>query len=71
MKPAGFSSADVGDLPLLPEHTANLGLPDGTTYAEALAKVARAAEPRGARDYVKAVLALRNDPRVQGDELEL
>jgi hypothetical protein len=62
--------ADVGGLLLLPEHSANLGLPDGTTYADALAKVACAAEPRGARDFVKAVLALRNDLRVQGDELE-
>jgi hypothetical protein len=46
-----------------------LGLPAPVTYGEALDRVARSGEPAMARDYTRAVLALRRDERVQGREL--
>jgi hypothetical protein len=60
---------DAARLPLPAAHAAKLGVPDGTTYGRALAAIAEGGTPVMARDFTKAVLALRRDPRVQGEEL--
>jgi hypothetical protein len=63
--------ADAGQLPLSNAHAARLGLPTETTYAQALDLIAGSANSTQARDFTKAVLALRHDPRIQGTELKL
>jgi hypothetical protein len=56
----------VADLPLLDGHAAKLGLRLGTTYRQAFVAIKSRVQ---ARDFVAAVLALRKDPRVQGEDL--
>jgi hypothetical protein len=41
----------------------------GVTYGEAYAAVASSGSRAKARDFTKAVLGLRHDPRVQGEAL--
>jgi hypothetical protein len=54
----------------LPDHDAvKLELPRGTTYEQAHAEIDSSGSRRQARDFVRVVLALRHDPRVQGEEL--
>jgi hypothetical protein len=60
---------DAARLPLSAAHAAKLRVPDGTTYGQALALIAEGGTPVMARDFTGAVLALRRDPRVQGEEL--
>jgi hypothetical protein len=48
-----------------------LGLADGATFGEALRAIAAGGDRRRAGAFVRAVLALRRDPRVQGYELDL
>jgi hypothetical protein len=60
---------DIGLLPLPDHHARRLGLPPSTTYGEAIATTLAGDSPVRARDLTRAVLALRHDPRVQGDEL--
>lgn len=56
-------------LPLDAPHVNRLGLPDGTTYGEALNAVLTSGNRGRAGKFVAAVLALRADHRVQGQEL--
>jgi hypothetical protein len=60
---------DVGQLPLASEHATRLGLPMGTTYGQAMVQIVDSPNRTRARDFTRAVLALRSDPRVQGTEL--
>jgi hypothetical protein len=63
--------SDAGHLPLPEVHAVRLGLPLQTTFAQALATIIDSGNRRQARDLTRAVLALRYDARVQGDELKL
>ena len=58
--------SDVADLSLQDRDAAKIGLLPGVTYQQAFEHITM---PKQARDLTKAVLHLRNDPRVQGDEL--
>jgi hypothetical protein len=62
---------DAGELALPPAEAARLGLPPQTPYREALDLVTASGDKALARDFTRAVLALRQDPRVQGEELTL
>lgn len=62
---------DPWQLTLAREHAARLKMPPNTTYMQAFVAIAQSGNRVGARDFVKAVLALRSDSRVQGRELEL
>jgi hypothetical protein len=62
---------DARQLSLSDRHAERLGLPAGATYGHALAAVVANGDKAQARDMTGAVLALRQDPRVQGHELEL
>jgi len=66
---SGLFGGDVAQLTIPATDADRLCLPDTATYAEALAMVARTGNRTQARDLVRAVLALRRDPRVQGQEL--
>jgi hypothetical protein len=61
--------ADAGQVSLPRLHAARLGLPPSVTYAEALVTILQTDNRAQARDFVRAVLALRSDPRVQGHDL--
>ena len=63
--------SDVSDLSLPQEHAERLSLPAGVTYGQAHAAVVESRDAARARDFTRAVLALRYDPRVQGEELDL
>jgi hypothetical protein len=63
--------SDAAELPLPNEAAARFGLAVGTTYRRAWQTLTAAGSGADARDFVKAVLALREDARVQGEELEL
>jgi len=67
------AAALLGSNPLdldIPEADAvRLGLNSPMTYGQAYRLVATGGSPAKARDYVRAVLALRRDKRVQGKEL--
>ena len=60
--------SDAAYLPMPDSDAAKLSLPPGVTYQQALETITT---PKQARDFTKAVLLLREDPRVQGEELEL
>jgi hypothetical protein len=60
---------DAGELTLPDDRAARLNLPPGATYAGALAAVLGGGSRVQARDLTGAILALRDDPRVQGAEL--
>jgi hypothetical protein len=62
---------DVGELTLPAGHAVRLGLTESTTYVQALATIMGGGSRTQARDFTGAVLALRQDPRVQGVELNL
>ena len=54
----------------VPESAAEMmGLSPSINYAEAFEAVAHSGDRRKARDYTRAVLALRRDERIQGQEL--
>jgi phage replication O-like protein O len=61
--------SDVGGLIMDDRHTAELRLVAPVTYAEALKAVVTSKNKAMARDFTKAILALRHDERVQGIEL--
>jgi len=46
-----------------------LGVGRGTTYSQAYADIDSVGTPLQARDFTKAVIFLRHDPRVQGEEV--
>lgn len=60
---------DAGNLTLEARYSATLELPAEVTYNEAFQAAVSAGKKAFARDFVKSVLALRRDPRVQGVEL--
>ncbi len=62
---------DAADLSLADTHCALLGVLPATTYRQAWGTVAASADGARLRDFTKAVLALRQDERVQGTELRL
>jgi hypothetical protein len=61
--------SEVTELVMPEAFAKRLGLPAMVTYGEAHNRVARSGVPVKARDYTRAVLALRRDDRVQGREL--
>ena len=63
---AGIQDGHLATINYLAER---LGLPAEATYGEALAKVAGSGDRALSRDYTRAVLALRDDERVQGRDL--
>jgi hypothetical protein len=63
--------ADAADLQMAAKDTEQLRLPRGTTYQQAQAQIANSSKRTAARDFTRAVLALRDDPRIQGNELKL
>jgi hypothetical protein len=63
--------ADAGRLTLPDAQAQHLNLPTGATYSDARAAVEASGDRRRARDFTRAVLALRRDQRVQGGELGL
>jgi Helix-turn-helix domain len=63
--------SDAGCLILPEDQASQLGLTPGITYQEARRFVAQGGNRRLARDFVKAILSLRHDWRVQGDELQV
>ena len=60
---------DVGGLTVEEKHVKAIGIPSGSTYADALRQVATGKSRAMARDFTRAMLALRGDDRVQGAEL--
>ena len=62
---------DASQLSVLDDHLTRLGMHPPVSYAEAFARVTSSGERRKARDYVRAVLHLKTDERVQGQELAL
>ncbi len=48
-----------------------LGLSQPTSYSDAYRLITLEGTPRQARDFTKVVLALAQDERVQGQELDL
>jgi hypothetical protein len=68
---ADLLGADVCQLGLSALYAEQLGLPQGATYGHALEAVIASGDRTQARDMARAILALRQDPRVQGDELTL
>jgi hypothetical protein len=60
---------DVGQLTIPDAHLSQLGLPPSTTYLDGYRSIASDSDRRKVRDYVRAVLALRRDERVQGSPL--
>jgi hypothetical protein len=60
---------DVRDLALPDPVATQLHLPAGTTYDVAIEQLLHTSDKRGAGILTRAVLALRNDPRVQGNDL--
>jgi hypothetical protein len=60
---------DAGGLLLPDAQLDQLGLPPRTTIGEARAAIAALGDSRQARDFTQVVLALRRDPRVQGEDL--
>jgi hypothetical protein len=63
--------ADAGELTLPDAVADQLNLAANSTYTQAQGAIAVSGNKTQARDFVKAVLALRQDPRVQGEELTL
>jgi hypothetical protein len=63
--------ADACRLTLPDAQARRLNLPMGATYAQARAAIEASGDSRHARDFIRAALALRQDPRVQGEELRL
>ncbi|MBI3411317.1 MAG: MarR family transcriptional regulator [Planctomycetes bacterium] len=63
--------ADVGELTLPPKYATRLDLSLNTTYQQAWIHINKCGGSKAARDFTGAVLALRADARVQGNELEL
>lgn len=63
--------SDAGQLPLPDHHAAHLGLLPPASYRDALAAVLTTGDRRQAQVLTRAVLDLRNDVRVQGEELLL
>jgi hypothetical protein len=63
--------ADAADLPLDPADAGQLGLPVGTTVGDAWRAVDASGDRARAGRFVRAVLKLRRDPRVQGYEVDL
>jgi hypothetical protein len=61
--------SDSWQLEVLDPLRENLGLTGPVTYAQALAAVGKRGRKVQARDFVRAVLALRGDERVQGEEV--
>jgi len=61
--------SDAAALPIPTNFTGPLGLPEGTTYGMALHQIRANGTPHGAGKFTAAVLALRHDQRVQGEEL--
>jgi hypothetical protein len=61
--------SEVTELVMPEAFAKRLGFPAMVTYGEAHNRIARSGEPVKARDYIRAVLALRRDERVQGREL--
>jgi hypothetical protein len=61
--------ADAGRLTLPDAQARRLNLPTGATYSDARAAVEASGDRRRARDFTRAALALRQDQRVQGEEL--
>jgi hypothetical protein len=61
--------ADASRLTLPDAQARRLNLPPGATYSDARAAVEASGDRRRARDFTRAVLALRQDQRVQGEEL--
>lgn len=63
---SGLLGSDVGGLVLDGRHAEALGLPAASTYSDAIQAVTRVEDKALTRDFVKAVIALRRDDRVQG-----
>jgi hypothetical protein len=61
--------SDAASLSLPDTVAASLGLTTPVTYAEAFVLVGRSGDRTKARDFTRAVLMLRRDERVQGQEL--
>jgi hypothetical protein len=61
---------DVWQLELPEAEAAALRLAPPVTYASALQAVVEAGDRGKARRFVGAILRLRNDERIQGEELE-
>jgi hypothetical protein len=62
---------DAGDLPLGAKDAGELGLAAGTTYSQGRRIVDSGGNRAQAGRFVRAVLRLRQDPRVLGHELDL
>jgi DNA-binding Lrp family transcriptional regulator len=60
---------DVGGLTVNEKYITAFGITSASTYADALRRVVAEKSPVMARDFTKAMLALRDDDRVQGVEL--
>jgi hypothetical protein len=63
--------ADASQLSLPTPGAENLGLPAGTTFGEAFRIISLGDDRAAARDFTRLVLGLRQDERVQGEELPL
>jgi hypothetical protein len=63
--------ADTADLPLDPADAGRVGLPAGTTVGDAWRAVNASGDRVRAGRFVRAILKLRRDPRVQGYEVDL
>jgi hypothetical protein len=59
----------ASDLTFPSETAERFGLAAGMTYGQVQAAVAGSGDARKARDFTRAVLALRRDPRAQGEDL--
>lgn len=69
MEASQLLGGDAGELQIPERDAVALGLATQTCYREALSAVVVSQNRKMARDYVRAVLALRGDERVQGREL--
>jgi hypothetical protein len=61
--------SDPLDLTLPDRAAKQLNLDTSTTFRQALVTLVARGDRSPARAFVRAVLALRNDPRVQGEEV--
>jgi hypothetical protein len=67
---ARLLGSDPGDLGIPAQLVLSLGQATGTTYRQAFQQISASGSRALAGKFVRAVLALRKDPRVQGVELE-